>query len=167
MDFDVKVSDLTEAGVQCVRMLPSGKSFWLSLKSCEWNEKPRPGCCVRVGVPDWLIIKHRQLVGDEEFEQAKQSKHERSTTMAEQRELSGTLSRNTKRENEKQPEFRGTATIGGVAYRISAWVKEGDSGKFFSLAFSPKEAQQGVQSKPSAPPATYKAKTLNDDFIPF
>jgi len=30
-------------------------------------------------------------------------------------------------------------TIAGVEYRISAWVKTGDNGKFFSLAFTPKE----------------------------
>ena len=50
--------------------------------------------------------------------------------MSEQREMSGILSRNDKRESEKQPEFRGECTIEGKAYRISAWVKEGKSGKF-------------------------------------
>ncbi len=54
--------------------------------------------------------------------------------MSEQREMSGILSRNDKRESEKQPEFRGECTIEGKAYRISAWVKEGKSGKFMSLA---------------------------------
>jgi hypothetical protein len=59
--------------------------------------------------------------------------------MSEQREMSGILSRNDKRESEKQPEFRGECTIEGKAYRISAWVKEGKSGKFMSLAFDGKK----------------------------
>jgi hypothetical protein len=87
--------------------------------------------------------------------------------MAEQRELSGALSRNTKRESDRQPEFRGSATIGGVANRISAWVKDGVAdGKFFSLAFSPKDAQQGVQAKPAAA-APYQTKQVGDRDIPF
>jgi hypothetical protein len=83
--------------------------------------------------------------------------------MAEQRELSGTLSRNKKREKPSQPEYRGTCTIGGVAYWVSAWIKEGQDGKFFSLAFTPKDDQpsrQVVQSS-QAP-----ARQLDDE-IPF
>jgi hypothetical protein len=37
-----------------------------------------------------------------------------------QRELSGVLSRNDKRENDRQPEFRGSATIGGIEFWICA-----------------------------------------------
>ena len=51
------------------------------------------------------------------------------------RNNSGTLSRNRKREHDKQPEFRGSCVIDGVGYWISAWVREGDDGRFFSLAF--------------------------------
>ena len=61
--------------------------------------------------------------------------------MSEQMELSGVLSRNDKRHNDRQPEYRGECTIDGVAYRISAWVKEGRTGKFFSMAFTPKEEE--------------------------
>jgi hypothetical protein len=59
--------------------------------------------------------------------------------MPHQRDLSGTLSRNKKREHDKQPEFRGSCVIDGTAYRISGWVKDGQDGRFFSLGFSPKE----------------------------
>ncbi len=59
--------------------------------------------------------------------------------MAEQRERSGTLSKNRKCEHERQPEYRGSCMIDGVEYWISAWIKEGMDGKFFSLAFTPKE----------------------------
>ena len=71
--------------------------------------------------------------------------------MAEQRELSGTLSRNKKREHDRQPEYRGSCTIDGVAYWLSGWVKEGDDGKFFSLAFTPKE-QPKSEARPQASP---------------
>ena len=70
--------------------------------------------------------------------------------MAEQRELSGTLSRNKKREHDHQPEYRGSATIDGMAYWLSAWVKESDDGKFFSLSLKRKD-DQPAQTKPSVP----------------
>jgi hypothetical protein len=120
---------------------------------------------VRVGVPDWLARKHKQLVGDEEFEKAKlKPTYERKPTMADQRELSGVLSRNKKRESEKQPEYKGTCTINGTGYWLSAWVKEGPDGKFFSLAFTAKD-QPTAQAKASAA-APYQTKPL-DDSIPF
>jgi hypothetical protein len=80
-------------------------------------------------------------------------------------ELSGVLSRNTKRATDKQPEFRGTCTIDGVGYRISAWVKEGSDGKFFSLAFSVRDALPSAQVKPTAA-APYKTKQFDDE-VPF
>jgi len=59
----------------------------------------------------------------------------------EQRELSGSLFRNQYKKNPNQPDHRGSAKIDGVEFEISAWVKDGKSGKFFSLAFQKKEAQ--------------------------
>ena len=92
--------------------------------------------------------------------------------MAEQREMSGTLSRNKRRENDRQPEFKGSATIDGVAYWISGWVKQGSEGeKFFSLSFTRKEqpsAQASPASRPNAgPQQPYRERTLDDDSIPF
>ena len=55
------------------------------------------------------------------------------------RDESGSLFRNDRKESEQQPDYRGDAKIDGKAYRISAWLKEGQSGKFFSMAFTPKE----------------------------
>ena len=46
-----------------------------------------------------------------------------------------------KRDNPKWPDYEGSADIDGVAYWVSAWIKEGKSGKFMSLAFKPKEAK--------------------------
>jgi hypothetical protein len=65
------------------------------------------------------------------------------------RELSGTLSRNEKREEgSNQPEYRGKALIGGVEFKISAWIKEYEGRKFFSLAFSPPKEEPKVQASP-------------------
>jgi hypothetical protein len=77
--------------------------------------------------------------------------------MAEQRELSGVLSRNRKRETDKQPEFKGSAMIDGVAYWLSAWVKEGQDGKFFSLAFMRKEMPK-TEARPASGSPELQAK---------
>jgi hypothetical protein len=56
-----------------------------------------------------------------------------------QREGSGILFRNDKKEvGSTQPDYTGSATIGGVEYRLSAWVKQGNAGKFMSLSLTPK-----------------------------
>ena len=57
----------------------------------------------------------------------------------EDRELSGALFRNANKQKESQPDHTGTCKIDGKTYRISAWVKEGKGGRFFSLAFTSKD----------------------------
>lgn len=78
--------------------------------------------------------------------------------MAEPRDNCGTLSRNDKRATDKHPTHRGKALIGGVKYWVSAWVKEGQYGKFFSLAFTPAD-------QPAEPAAAPAADTLDDDIL--
>lgn len=77
--------------------------------------------------------------------------------MSEKRDNSGTLGVNTRKEKDTHPGYTGQARINGVDYWISAWVKQGQSGKFFSLAFKPKEQRQ--QQQP--------ANDFQDDDIPF
>lgn len=60
----------------------------------------------------------------------------------EQRDNSGTLFKNDRREKESQPHATGTALIDGVEYYVSAWTKEGQKGRFQSLAFKRKEPRQ-------------------------
>lgn len=77
---------------------------------------------------------------------------------------SGTLGKNQKRETDKHPEYNGKAEIDGVEYWISAWVKEGPSGKFFSLSFKRKDEAHAKGMKDAR-------KAADDDFgdsdIPF
>ena len=77
---------------------------------------------------------------------------------------SGTLGKNDKPKNENSPTYTGKAEIEGVEYWINAWVKEGPSGKFFSLSFKAKEEahKQGMQS-------ARKAAEPDDDLtdVPF
>ena len=51
----------------------------------------------------------------------------------EHREGQGSLFKNDKKTG-NQPDYRGTAMVGGQVKRISAWIKEGKNGKFFSLS---------------------------------
>jgi hypothetical protein len=86
--------------------------------------------------------------------------------MSDQRDNAGTLSRNKKREHDKQPEYRGSCTIDGVSYWLSAWVKDGDDGKFFSLAFTRKEQQSRAPAGVSGPGPGHRCGVLDDE-IPF
>lgn len=85
--------------------------------------------------------------------------------MAQQRDNSGTLSRNKDKEKEDAnpnwPDFKGRIRVAGVDYWLNGWVKETDSGKFFSLSVQPQQGGQ-QQGKPK-----HSAIDGMDDDIPF
>ncbi len=83
------------------------------------------------------------------------------------RDNSGTLFKNDKRENDKQPTHNGNVMIDGKEFWISAWVKEGAKGKFFSLAFKPKDGGNR-RPEPAKTPAAQRSYAEDlDDEIPW
>lgn len=51
-------------------------------------------------------------------------------------DMTGVLFKNTKKTNEKQPDYTGNIQIGTEKLSLAAWIKEGKSGKFLSIKAS-------------------------------
>lgn len=61
----------------------------------------------------------------------------------EQRDNSGTVFENDRKETDKHPDYTGKAMVGGVMYWASMWVKEKQDGtEFFSFSLKPMDDQQ-------------------------
>lgn len=78
----------------------------------------------------------------------------------EQKDNSGVMFKNDRKEMDKHPDRKGEALIGGVAYWVAGWLKEGKNGQFLSLAFTPKDEQRGSTSKSAEKPT---AGNMRDD----
>ena len=79
----------------------------------------------------------------------------------EQRDNSGVLFKNDKKETGNQPDYKGNITVDGQSYWLSAWIKDGKSGKFMGLAVSPKE-----EANTSSPKKKSSIEDMDED-IPF
>lgn len=81
----------------------------------------------------------------------------------EQRDMSGSLFKNDRREKENHPNATGSAMIDGVLYEIAAWTKKDRNGNpWQSLAFKRKDERRAAPARNAAPP--------DDDFsddLPF
>ena len=98
----------------------------------------------------------------------------------------GVLFKNDRKENDNQPDYKGSVNVGGVEFWLSAWIKESpQKGKCMSLSVKAKDAPpaQAPAPAPAAPrrappPAGYSGSRqaapksgtgfddMNDD-IPF
>lgn len=79
----------------------------------------------------------------------------------EHKDNTGSLFANDRREKETHPTHTGQGKIDGVEYWISAWVKEANGKRFFSMAFKPKD-EQAPRSRQSG-----EDDDMGADDIPF
>ena len=62
-----------------------------------------------------------------------------------QKDNSGALFKNEKKQSETHADYQGKVLIGGIEYYINAWVKESKAGqKYFSLSFNPVQKKSRV-----------------------
>lgn len=90
----------------------------------------------------------------------------------EQRDNSGSLFKNDKKTEEKHPNVKGSAMVGGVEYWVSAWTKKDKNGNpWQSLAFTKKEAKEDAPAEKTTPPQSKEPLPGGfdqmDDDIPF
>jgi hypothetical protein len=69
----------------------------------------------------------------------------------EQHDNSGILFRNDNKTRDTDRDYSGSATIVGVEYWMSGWVKEGKRGKFITFSFTPKHREKTAAKSASVP----------------
>ena len=77
-----------------------------------------------------------------------------------------TLFANDKGGNDKRPDYKGTALIGGVEFEVALWNRVSQKGTAF-LSGSIKPATKKEQPKEETKPALEGTTTFIDDEIPF
>jgi hypothetical protein len=76
----------------------------------------------------------------------------------------GTLFKNDRKESDSHPDYKGSINVNGEELWLSAWIKDGKSGKFMSLSVKPKEGQKAPQKPVKQAP---KAAVEDFDDTPF
>ena len=66
------------------------------------------------------------------------------------RKGSGLLFKNDKKAKDSQPDYQGECLVGGKAWKMSAWLKDGKKGKFMSFSFQEPYDKSG--KKPAGDP---------------
>ena len=90
--------------------------------------------------------------------------------------LTGIISKNERKTDDKHPDIKGQCEINGVQYWVDGWAKtrNSDGGKFYSLRFKPKEAARAPAPSPIQRPSAQRMAAAPasgfddmDDDIPF
>ena len=77
------------------------------------------------------------------------------------RDMSGSLSKNTRKEKPSHADYAGSIVIEGRKYWLNGWIKDGEKGKWLSLSAKPAE-----EPKAKPPPRDYQRPPPDED-IPF
>lgn len=92
----------------------------------------------------------------------------------EQRDNTGSLFKNDRKESDSHPDYKGSALLNGVDHWLDAWINESAQGvKYMSLKFKPKEARRGgYTGSYNGDPATNRSGSAArsaplDDDVPF
>lgn len=61
------------------------------------------------------------------------------------KDLQGALFKNDKGDNEKRPDYRGNAMIGGIKYFVSAWIEKPQNGgaAYMSMSYQKDDGSRG------------------------
>lgn len=75
----------------------------------------------------------------------------------------GVLFKNDRKEQDNHPDYKGSINVGGTEFWLSAWIKEGQKGKFMSLSIKAKE------DAPAKPQPKRQPTMMGDDLsdVPF
>lgn len=80
------------------------------------------------------------------------------------KEGSGSLFKNDRKTTETHPDYTGTIMVNGKEHWLSAWVKEGKKGKFFSVSIGKEKVPLGFKEAGSD---ELPKNTIVDDEVPF
>ena len=85
----------------------------------------------------------------------------------EQKDLTGSLFKNKRKEKDTHPEYTGSVTLNGEQYWLSAWLKKDKhSETYMSLALKPKDEPPRQGARLSAQTPKDDRQPIDDD-IPF
>jgi hypothetical protein len=59
----------------------------------------------------------------------------------------GTLSKNTKKEQENHSDYKGSINVNGTEHWFDAWIKEGPHGKFLSCKIGKPKEQSNFKAR--------------------